>query len=76
MTDAIGPVTLVTETACQTGAWTPSKSAGQQVNIGDTLGTVVFSGLPCDVTASSSGIINWIRPSSQVNMGFDVCRIV
>ncbi len=65
-----------TETACQTGDWKPSKAKGDQVIIGDQVGQVIFSGIPCNVKASVKGKITWIEVmDTQVNKGDDVCTI-
>jgi len=68
-------VSSVAETACQTGVWMPLKSSNATVEIGDILGSVIFSGVPCDVEASEAGVISWIRMKSQVNSGYAVCMI-
>ena len=72
-----GELSIITESACQTGAWRPNPGlrVGDQVDIADELGTVIFFDTPCPVTASDSGIISWIQVASQVNAGFPVCRI-
>ena len=68
-------MTAVTETACLTGAWTPVVSVNDNIDIGDKLGNVVFSGLSCDVSASEAGVVSWVRIKSQVNLGYAVCMI-
>jgi predicted deacylase len=72
---SIPAISFIAEPACQTGLWKPLRSVGDRVAMADTLGTVVFSGITCEVLASEGGVISNIRKGSQVNAGIAVCSI-